>query len=313
MKNKSKYLIIAAQIAAMPLMAMNSELSVSTSDYSKFTLIVDNYLFGTPSNTFNVTNLSAGYHRIRMQREGQLYNGRMGVPMETVYDGYVNFPSDTKVIAVSPVSGSLNVVSMVPLSNGCGNSGGGYGGGYGNGGCDNSGGGNGSCGNGGCGNGNCGNGGCSNCGCGCNNGGYGNGGCNNGGCGHTGDGNNGSGHGGWGNGGNGNNPHGGGNPNPPVGVGMPRGQFEALKATIQSKSFESTKLTVAAQALQANMMSAQQVKELMDLMSFESTKLTLAKAAYGRTVDRQNYYLVDDAFDFESSVTELAQYINSYH
>jgi archaellum component FlaF (FlaF/FlaG flagellin family) len=265
MKTKCTYLFVAAFIAAVaPLKAVNSELSISTSDYSKFVLTVDNYYFGTPSTTFNVTNLSPGYHRVRMQRQGVLVNGR-SIPMEQVYDGYINVPMDSRVIAVSPGSGALNIVSVISLFNnnyggGCGTSTG-----YdpwGNNGGNNNG---------------------NNNGGGWNNGGYGNGGYGN---------NN-----GW---------------YPPAPVGMLQADFDALKASINSKSFESTKLTVVMQALQNNRVSARQVKELMDLMTFESTKLDVAKYAYGKTVDRQNYYLVNDAFGFESSSTELARYINSY-
>lgn len=265
MKTKCTYLFVAALIAAVvPLKAVNSELSISTADYSRFVLTVDNYYFGTPSSTFNVTNLSPGYHRVRMARQGVLVNGR-SIPMEQVYDGYIHVPVDARVVAVSPASGSLNIISIVSLL-----AGGNYGGG-----------------------------------CGTstgydpwnNNGGYGNGGYGN-----TGNGN-------WGNGGYGNN--GGWYPPAPV-LGMPQADFDALKASINAKSFESTKLTVAVQALQANKMTSRQIYELMQLMTFESTRLDLAKFAYGKSVDRQNYYLVNDAFTFESSTTQLAQYINSY-
>lgn len=123
---------------------------------------------------------------------------------------------------------------------------------------------------------------------------------------------------GYGNGGYGGNGGGYGNyggwypPPPPLQLGMSQADFDALKASIAGKPFEETKYLVAAQALQSNKVTARQVKELMDLMSFESTKLALAKYAYGKAIDRQNYYLVNDAFSFSGSTTELAQYINNY-
>lgn len=120
----------------------------------------------------------------------------------------------------------------------------------------------------------------------------------------------GNGNGGYG-GGYGN--YGGWYPLPPLlQLGMLQADFDALKASVAGKPFEETKYLVAAQALQSNKVTARQVKELMDLMSFESTKLALAKYAYGRAIDRQNYYLVNDAFSFSGSTTELAQYINNY-
>lgn len=260
MKNKCKTLLAAAMIAAIPLSAVNSELSISTSDYSKFVLTIDNYYFGTPSTTFNVTNLDPGYHHVKMARAGVLVNGR-SMPMEVVYDGYVNVPVNSKVIAVSPSSGGLNIVSIVSLITNANPYGGGWGHPNNNTGCGNDPwyGGNGGYGNG-------------------NYGGYGNGNY------------------GW---------------YPPVPQGMLQADFDALKAVIASKSFESTKLLVAAQALQSNKVTARQVKELMSLMSFESTKLDLAKLAYSSVVDRNNYYLVNEAFSFAGSSTELAEYLNS--
>jgi len=55
------------------------------------------------------------------------------------------------------------------------------------------------------------------------------------------------------------------------------------------------------------------VKELVGLFTFESSKLEIAKAAYGRTIDKNNFYQVNDAFTFSSSVDELSEYINTYH
>lgn len=100
-------------------------------------------------------------------------------------------------------------------------------------------------------------------------------------------------------------------PAPPA--GMPAADFENLKKTINNQSFESNKLDIAKQATGANHLTAQQVLELTRLFDFESTKVEYAKLAYGHTVDRNNFYLVNDAFDYSSSVTELSDYINSWH
>jgi hypothetical protein len=100
---------------------------------------------------------------------------------------------------------------------------------------------------------------------------------------------------------------------PPLNYGMSATDFEALKNSIRSKSFDSDKLTIAEQAASANHLSAEQVLEIAQLMDFESSKLDLAKYAYGNAVDRNNYYKVNNAFTFSSSIDELADYINSYH
>jgi len=90
---------------------------------------------------------------------------------------------------------------------------------------------------------------------------------------------------------------------------MPDMQFMQLKNSIESKSFESSKLQMAKQALNANYFSSAQAADLMSVFSFESTRLDFAKYAYAKVIDKQNYYLVNNAFSFESSIQDLNQYI----
>jgi hypothetical protein len=90
---------------------------------------------------------------------------------------------------------------------------------------------------------------------------------------------------------------------------MSTADFNAAKESIGSKSFDDSKLKVAKQVLDNNCMSSAQVKEVIGLFSFEQSKLDLAKYAYGRTTDKNNYYKINDAFTFESSITELDNHI----
>ncbi|MCC7233468.1 MAG: DUF4476 domain-containing protein [Bacteroidia bacterium] len=87
--------------------------------------------------------------------------------------------------------------------------------------------------------------------------------------------------------------------------------FNSMKETIRSKGFESTKLTIAKQILQNNCLTASQVREVLGLFDFENTKLEYAKFAYDHTYDVGNYYKVNDAFEFESSVDDLNNYIST--
>jgi hypothetical protein len=88
--------------------------------------------------------------------------------------------------------------------------------------------------------------------------------------------------------------------------------FAGIKSSIMSKSFESTKLEIAKQVLGQRCMTAGQVSEIIRVFDFEATKLDFAKFAYGRTYDIGNYYMVNDVFDFESSISDLNGYINNY-
>jgi hypothetical protein len=86
-------------------------------------------------------------------------------------------------------------------------------------------------------------------------------------------------------------------------------EFKSAKESIGSKSFDDSKLKIAKQVLGNNCMSSDQVKEVMGLFSFEQSKLDFAKYAYGHTADQKNYYKINDAFTFESSITELDNHI----
>lgn len=99
----------------------------------------------------------------------------------------------------------------------------------------------------------------------------------------------------------------------PIGCGWPMSgsEFADAKKSIEEKSFEETKATMAKQIGRDRCFTAAQVKEVMQVFSFEDTKLDFAKFAYDRTYDIGNYYKVNDAFSFESSIDELNNYVNS--
>jgi len=85
--------------------------------------------------------------------------------------------------------------------------------------------------------------------------------------------------------------------------------FNKVKETIASKSLEDSKLTIAKQVTASNCLFASEIKEIMKLFLFETTRLEYAKYAYRYTYDLGNYYLLNDAFTFESSIEELNDFI----
>ena len=89
-------------------------------------------------------------------------------------------------------------------------------------------------------------------------------------------------------------------------------QYESMYNTIASKDFDESKLTIAKQIIGSNCLTCSQVKQIMLLLDFEDNRLDLAKFAYGHTYDIGNYYMLNDAFDFESTIEELDEYINGY-
>jgi hypothetical protein len=224
---------------------INSELFISRIDSSLFTLILDETQFGAPAKSFNLTNLTPGYHHIKLVKPtvGKPIRG-MSVTPEVLYDGYVNVPEASRVTAVNSGREQLNIVSIVPLiqyilgilgqggQNGTNNGGVGQGFPWG-----------------------------------------------------------------W----------------PPLGPqAMAGADFEMLKSTINGKAFDSDKLSILRMAMMNNHFTASQVTQLVSLFDFESNKVNVAKALYSKVIDKGNYYLVNNAFNFSSSSSELAEYITGF-
>lgn len=85
--------------------------------------------------------------------------------------------------------------------------------------------------------------------------------------------------------------------------------FEQVKEQIRKEWFENNRLTSAKVIMDKNNFTTQQVKELMLLFTFENNRLDLAKYAYRKTVDKQNYYQLNDALTYSSSKDDLARFI----
>ncbi len=99
----------------------------------------------------------------------------------------------------------------------------------------------------------------------------------------------------------------------PIGCAMPMGgsEFAEAKKGVEAQGFEDTRLTMAKQIGRDRCFSSDQVRSMMGAFSFEDTRLEFAKFAYDRTHDLGNYYKVNEAFSFSSSVDELNEYVGS--
>lgn len=93
---------------------------------------------------------------------------------------------------------------------------------------------------------------------------------------------------------------------------MSDADFEDAKRSIASKDFSDSKLKMSKQIIDSNCLLSSQVMQLMQLFDFEDDKLELAKYAYGHTLDYGNYYKVNNAFEYESSIDELDEHIGSF-
>ncbi len=92
---------------------------------------------------------------------------------------------------------------------------------------------------------------------------------------------------------------------------MSSGDFNSALNSIKAKSFEDSKLTLAKQITSRNCVDAGQVKAIMETFGFEATKLEFAKYAYDYCWEKNNYFKVNDAFEFEMSIEELDSYIST--
>lgn len=86
-------------------------------------------------------------------------------------------------------------------------------------------------------------------------------------------------------------------------------QMHSIIYAINEESFSSSKMNIAKQATRNRLISSSQVAQIAGLFSFESDRLAFAKYAYNFTYDKNNYYLVNSVFSFNSSKNELNQYI----
>jgi hypothetical protein len=104
------------------------------------------------------------------------------------------------------------------------------------------------------------------------------------------------------------------NGNVPVNNGMPmtNTDFQSAKQTIAGKNFEDSKLQVAKQIASSNNLLASQIKEILQLFSFETSRLDFAKFAYNSCINKGNYFEVNQAFSFDSSVEDLNQFISTH-
>ncbi len=292
-------LFMLAAILSLSSFAMydNTRLVVSTTSSQNYYLFVDGYAVGDQyknGNSFYISDINSANHRIQLYKQSNSIFG--GNNRKLVYDNTIFLKSNTETTLSLNVLGNV-VINEQPLGNSGNNNGGGWNG-SGNNTNTNNDGWNGS------------NNGTSN---------------NNKHKGHNCEGKKGKGHkknkhhncdndNSWNNNGNGNNNNGNwnnGNSGCNNKVAMNDKSFYQLKQSIQNENFDYTKQSIATQAIRNNNFTTTQVKELVQLFSFESSKLAIAKLAYKNTIDKQNYFVVNDIFSFSSSKQELMQYTQS--
>ncbi len=90
-----------------------------------------------------------------------------------------------------------------------------------------------------------------------------------------------------------------------AGTVMGDSDFKSALSAVAGRSAEESKLLMAKQIMSGSCMASTQVKQMLQQLSTEQARLELAIFAYDRTVDKGNYYKVNDVFQNEASVDEL--------
>lgn len=91
--------------------------------------------------------------------------------------------------------------------------------------------------------------------------------------------------------------------------GMREEEFEKAKKQVRFKAMDKDKLIVAKQVAATNFLQSQQVCALMKIFAYDSSKLEFAKFAYERTIDKGNFYIVNEAFSFNSTANQLNEFL----
>jgi len=92
---------------------------------------------------------------------------------------------------------------------------------------------------------------------------------------------------------------------------MASGEYNELLTSIKSKTFSDSKMSVLKQVFKDNCMSTDQIKKVMSTFTYEEDKLAFAKMAYDHCTDVKNYWKLNDAFEFEMTIDELNEFLES--
>ncbi|MDQ8144115.1 DUF4476 domain-containing protein [Chryseobacterium sp. CFS15] len=87
--------------------------------------------------------------------------------------------------------------------------------------------------------------------------------------------------------------------------------FQQFLSTMKQDAwFDDKKITFINQQGRHAMFTSEQISVLVKDLSFDKNKIALAKSLFSKCVDKQKYFVVGDAFDFESSRRDLMDFVS---
>ncbi len=99
---------------------------------------------------------------------------------------------------------------------------------------------------------------------------------------------------------------------PPITVAIEHSEFESAIEILRNESYDNTRLNIANQIVDKNMLTVEQIRQICLLFAFENNKLDFAKNAYKSCVDINNYYKLNDVFKFDSDKNQLNEFIRQH-
>lgn len=85
--------------------------------------------------------------------------------------------------------------------------------------------------------------------------------------------------------------------------------FDRAIYSIEKEWLDSKKFKMVNDIIAINYFTATQVKRLMNTVTNESQKLDIAKQAFEKTLDKDNYQIVNDEFKYRTSKDELEEFM----
>lgn len=100
-------------------------------------------------------------------------------------------------------------------------------------------------------------------------------------------------------------------PTVPAITAISTADFNERLAAVKKLNFDDQRLGKAKQVFADEYMNTNQVMEVIKLFSFDDARLDFAKWMYKHTLDKKNYYKIDDLLNFGSSKDELSKFIKN--
>ncbi|WP_297982422.1 DUF4476 domain-containing protein [uncultured Chryseobacterium sp.] len=82
-----------------------------------------------------------------------------------------------------------------------------------------------------------------------------------------------------------------------------------FNAMNKSANFDEERTRFISQQMRDANFTSDQIFKMLKEYSFDKNRLQMAKQLYAKCVDRKNFYLVYDAFDFDSAKRDLSNYV----